>query len=79
MESEVRWPTLVAALRQLKDLEGENRRLKQMYDDLGLEHQVWEVLLGEKSGVSQATRDGSRGSRGARVERAPGVPSGWHQ
>ena len=38
----------VAALRRLKALEEENRRLKQMYADLSLDHQVLKELLRKK-------------------------------
>jgi len=38
----------VAALRRLKALEEENRRLKQMYADLSLEHEVLKELLAKK-------------------------------
>jgi putative transposase len=37
-----------SALRRLKDLEDENRKLKQMYADLSLEHQVLKEIVEKK-------------------------------
>jgi putative transposase len=38
----------VSALRQLKELEEENRRLKQMDVDLSLEHQALKDIVQKK-------------------------------
>ena len=38
----------VAAVQRLKALEEENRRLKQMYANLSLEHEILKELLGKK-------------------------------
>ena len=38
----------VSALKRLKELEEENRRLKQMYADLSLEHQALKDLVEKK-------------------------------
>ena len=38
----------VSALRRLKELEEENRRLKQMYADLSLEHQALKDIVEKK-------------------------------
>jgi putative transposase len=38
----------VSALRRLKELEEENRRLKQMYADLSLEHQALKDIVKKK-------------------------------
>ncbi len=38
----------VAAVQRLKALEEENRRLKQMYANLSLEHEILKDLLGKK-------------------------------
>jgi len=35
-------------LRRMKELEEENRRLKQMYADLGLDHKVLKDVLSKK-------------------------------
>ncbi len=37
-----------SALKQLKDLEAENQRLKAMYADLSLEHQALKEILQKK-------------------------------
>lgn len=37
-----------SALRRMKDLEEENRRLKQMYADLSLEHQALKDIVQKK-------------------------------
>lgn len=37
-----------SALKRLKELEEENRRLKQMYADLSLEHQVLKEIVEKK-------------------------------
>ena len=38
----------VSALKRLKELEEENRTLKQMYTDLSLEHQVLKEIVEKK-------------------------------
>jgi putative transposase len=38
----------VSALKRLKELEEENRRLKQMYADLSLEHQALKEIVEKK-------------------------------
>jgi putative transposase len=38
----------VSALRRLKELEEENRKLKQMYADLSLEHTVLKEIVEKK-------------------------------
>jgi putative transposase len=37
-----------SALRRLRELEDENQRLKQMYADLSLDHQVLKEVLAKK-------------------------------
>jgi putative transposase len=37
-----------SALKRLKELEEENRRLKQMYANLSLEHQVLKEIVEKK-------------------------------
>ena len=37
-----------SALKRLRELEAENRKLKQMYADLGLEHQVLKDIVEKK-------------------------------
>jgi len=38
----------VSALRQMKELEEENRRLKQMYAELSLDHQILKDIVEKK-------------------------------
>lgn len=38
----------VSELRRLKELEGENSRLKRMYADLSLAHQALQEVMGKK-------------------------------
>jgi putative transposase len=38
----------VSQLRRLKELEDENRRLKRMYADLSLDHELLKDVLGKK-------------------------------
>ena len=38
----------VAALKQLKELEAENQKLKEMYADLSLEHKVLKDIVEKK-------------------------------
>jgi putative transposase len=38
----------VSELKRLKELEEENRRLKQMYADLSLEHEVLKDIIEKK-------------------------------
>ena len=41
-------PRCTSALKRLKELEEENRRLKQMYADLSLEHQALKDIVQKK-------------------------------
>jgi putative transposase len=38
-----------SGLKKLKELEAENRKLKQMYADLSLEHQILKEIIEKKS------------------------------
>lgn len=43
-------------MKRLKDLEAENRRLKQMYADLSLGHQIPKDIVEKSSDDQRATR-----------------------
>ena len=47
MEKQV-WDMSVSELQRLKHLEDKNRRLKQLYAELSLEHQVIKEVLQKK-------------------------------
>ena len=47
MESEI-WRSECAELKRLKELEGENAKLKRMYADLALENAAIKEVLGRK-------------------------------
>tara|TARA_Y100001960_G_scaffold204013_1_gene213088 strand:- start:865 stop:1260 length:396 start_codon:yes stop_codon:yes gene_type:complete len=66
-------------LKRLKELEEENRRLKQMYAELSLDHKVLKDVV-EKSSKA----DGPSAARGlcagnASDQRATSLPGHWHQ
>ena len=44
-------------LRRLKELETENRRLKQMYADLSLDHKILKEFVEKKALTASARRD----------------------
>ena len=48
----------VSELKRLKELEEENRRLKQMYADLSLEHEVLKDIIEKNYPNRRATRTG---------------------
>ena len=50
MEIQIQWHSGMEAsdLKRLKDLEGENRRLKQMYADLSIDHALMNELIEKK-------------------------------
>jgi len=57
-----------SALRRLRELEDENRRLKQMYADLSLDHQVLKEVLEKSVNGSAAAGGGAGGARDAWVQ-----------
>ena len=48
----------VADLKRLKELEEENRRLKQMYADLSLDHKILKDVVEKSCKARRATRAG---------------------
>ena len=62
-------------LRRLKELETENRRLKQMYADLSLDHKIVKDIVEKSSDGQRASRTGRLRDHGPRGKRAAGLPS----
>lgn len=58
----------VSELKQLKELEEENRRLKQMYANLSLEHEALKDIIEKNSKSERAARTGKIRNRGTRAE-----------
>ncbi|GMA74853.1 hypothetical protein GCM10025880_64430 [Methylorubrum aminovorans] len=70
-----RWKKLYGGLgtgelRRLKQLEDENRKLKQLVADLSLDKHILQDVLAKSSDACSATRARAPGSGGARGERA---------
>ena len=57
-----------SALRRRRELEDENRRLKQMFADLSLDHQVLKEVLEKSVNGSAAAGGGAGGARDAWVQ-----------
>ena len=58
----------VSELKRMKELEEENRRLKQMYADLSLEHEVLKDIIEKNYPSRRAAGAGKLCHRGTRVE-----------
>jgi putative transposase len=58
----------VSELKRMKELEEENRRLKQMYADLSLQHEVLKDIIEKNSQNRRAARMDSVCDRGIRSE-----------
>ena len=63
----------VSELKRLKELEEENRRLKQMYADLSLEHEVLKDIIEKNYSNKRATGTGEVCNRDTWVERTSGL------
>ena len=68
----------VADLKSLKELEEENRRLKQMYADLSLDHKVLKVIVEKSSKARRTTEPGRLRSVGAFDQSAAGLSGRGH-
>ena len=64
---------------RLRQLETENRRLKEMYAELSLEHRVLQEALEKKCNGCPTTRTGRLERAGLPTQSAPGEPFIWHQ
>lgn len=66
-------------VKRLKELEEENRRLKQMYAELSLDHKILKDIVEKSCKASDPPR--ARGLRQAVLWRqsATSVPGRWHQ
>ena len=69
----------VADLKRLKELEEENRRLKQMYADLSLDHKVLKDIVEKNSKARRTTRAGRLRAIGAFDQPAAGLSGRGHQ
>ena len=69
----------VADLKRLKELEEENRRLKQMYADLSLDHKVLKDIVEKSSKARRTTGTGRLRSGGAFDQSAAGLSGRGHQ
>jgi len=58
----------VSELKRLKELEEENRRLKQMYANLSLEHEILKDIFEKNSPSSRAAEAGQLCYAGVRSE-----------
>ena len=66
----------VAELRRVRQLEDENRRLKQVVADLTLDKQMLQEVLQKRSEARPPARDRARPVRGVSRERAAGLWTG---
>src|SRR5271157_3903264 len=66
----------VNELKRLKELEEENRRLKQMCANLSLEHEALKEIIEKNSKAGRTSRVGEVCDGAERLERAPGLSSG---
>jgi len=65
--------TQASDLKRLRELEAENRRLKQMYANLSLEHQALKDIVEKSSSDWGATGPGQVRHSKTLLERAPGL------
>ena len=65
----------VAELRRLKQLEEENRKLKQLVADLSLDKKMLQDVLSKRSEAWPSTSSGAGGPGGIRSQRASGLHS----
>ena len=63
-------------VKRMKQLEEENRRLKQMYANLSLEHEVLKDIIEKNSRSKRTTRTGWVCNCGIWIERTPSVSDG---
>jgi len=67
-------------VKRLKGLKEENRRLKQMYAELSLDHKLLKDVIEKKScKASRSTGTGELPQAGSRCQRRQGLPNHWHQ
>lgn len=69
----------VSDIKRMKELEEENRRLKQMFADLSLEHTILKDIVEKSCKAGCATRTGRLRQSTARCQLANGLSRSWHQ
>lgn len=69
----------VSEVKRMKELEEENRRLKQMYANLSLEHEVLKDIIEKNSPSRRATETSWVRNQRIRTERTTGVSNGSGQ
>ncbi len=65
-------------IKRLKELEEENRRLKQMHADLSLDHKILKKLLKNSCKASRMTRSCRLREDGVSGESSTGLSCRWH-
>lgn len=63
----------MSQVRRLKELEEENRKLKQMYADLALDNRILRDVIEKNSRARDKETDSIRDCRGIRIEHRSGV------
>lgn len=66
-------------VKRLKELEDENRRLKQMYAELSLDHKLLKDVIEKSCNAGCSKKTGRLPQAGPRYEYPPGLPNRWHQ
>lgn len=66
-------------VKRLKELEEENRRLKQMYAELSLDHKLLKDVIEKSCKASRSTRTGELPEAGAWCQHPQSLPNCWHQ
>lgn len=66
-------------VKRLKELEEENRRLKQMYAERSLDHTLLKDVIEKNCKASRLTRTGGLPQAGSRYQHPQGLPNRWHQ
>jgi len=66
-------------VKRLKELEEENRRLKQMYAELSLDHKLLKDVIEKNVKPASSTRTGGLPQAGSWHQHPPGLPNRWHQ
>lgn len=64
-------------VKRLKELEEENRRLKQMYAELSLDHKLLTDAIEKNSKASRWTRTGGLPEAGSRHQHSQSLPNRW--
>ena len=66
-------------VKRLKELEEENRCLKQMYAELSLDHKLLKDVIEKSCKAGRSTRTGGLPQAGSRSQHPQSLPNRWHQ